>query len=205
MQYRRTYRTRLPWECRLRSLRWCLRLTPSCGGMQHRWLWKKVELLYYCLLMSYNISNIYYLTGIAERSLQPRIGVIQELLNIYDLICDSYADANQYVLVIGRVPCLDSDAIRFKLLSVSPTLSRSSYSPPCDRLEQFVQDTIGMLVRKALAINRALWKSNCKRSFFTLPDLSSLSPFSESGSHEPQTYHERKIFPWVIIRGSLDV
>ncbi|KIM90755.1 hypothetical protein PILCRDRAFT_58648 [Piloderma croceum F 1598] len=33
----------------------------------------------------------------------------------------------------------------------------------------------------------------CWRAFFTLPDLSSLSPFSD---HEPQTYHERKIFPY---------
>lgn len=33
----------------------------------------------------------------------------------------------------------------------------------------------------------------CRRSFFTLPDLSSLSPFS---GHEPQTYHERKILPY---------
>jgi len=32
-----------------------------------------------------------------------------------------------------------------------------------------------------------------RRSFFTLPDLSSLSPFS---GHEPQTYHERKILPY---------
>lgn len=38
-----------------------------------------------------------------------------------------------------------------------------------------------------------------RRSIFTLPDLSSLSPFSGSdgkGPQEIQTYHERKIFPY---------
>ncbi|KAH9938047.1 dehydrase and lipid transport-domain-containing protein [Fomitopsis serialis] len=37
-----------------------------------------------------------------------------------------------------------------------------------------------------------------RRPFFTLPDLSNLSPFSQpSGSEpEPQTYHERKILPY---------
>ncbi|KAH9833654.1 dehydrase and lipid transport-domain-containing protein [Rhodofomes roseus] len=36
------------------------------------------------------------------------------------------------------------------------------------------------------------------RSFFTLPDLSKLSPFSQPGGSEPepQTYHERKILPY---------
>jgi len=42
---------------------------------------------------------------------------------------------------------------------------------------------------RRLTLSRAL---RC-RSFFTLPDLSSLSPFS---GHEPQTYHERKILPY---------
>ncbi|KAI0921016.1 hypothetical protein AcW1_004868 [Taiwanofungus camphoratus] len=37
------------------------------------------------------------------------------------------------------------------------------------------------------------------RTIFTLPDLSSLSPFSESNGNkqQPQTYHERKILPYV--------
>jgi len=38
-----------------------------------------------------------------------------------------------------------------------------------------------------------------QRSIFTLPDFSSLSPFSGSNGNndqEPQTYHERKIFPY---------
>ncbi|KAK7696162.1 hypothetical protein QCA50_000813 [Cerrena zonata] len=36
------------------------------------------------------------------------------------------------------------------------------------------------------------------RTLFTLPDLSSLSPFSDPGKKpdEPQTYHERKILPY---------
>ncbi|KAI0938016.1 hypothetical protein AcW1_004868 [Taiwanofungus camphoratus] len=36
------------------------------------------------------------------------------------------------------------------------------------------------------------------RTIFTLPDLSSLSPFSESNGNkqQPQTYHERKILPY---------
>ena len=36
------------------------------------------------------------------------------------------------------------------------------------------------------------------RTLFTLPDLSSLSPFSDPGKgpEEPQTYHERKILPY---------
>lgn len=36
------------------------------------------------------------------------------------------------------------------------------------------------------------------RTLFTLPDLSSLSPFSDPGkvADEPQTYHERKILPY---------
>lgn len=37
-----------------------------------------------------------------------------------------------------------------------------------------------------------------RRTLFTLPDLSSLSPFSESNKNpDTQTYHERKIFPYV--------
>ncbi|PCH40914.1 hypothetical protein WOLCODRAFT_117922, partial [Wolfiporia cocos MD-104 SS10] len=41
-------------------------------------------------------------------------------------------------------------------------------------------------------------RSPVKRSLFTLPDLSSLSPFSESNGNnqQPQTYHERKILPY---------
>lgn len=37
------------------------------------------------------------------------------------------------------------------------------------------------------------------RQLFTLPDLSSLSPFSggDGGDPPPQVYHERKIFPCV--------
>lgn len=37
-----------------------------------------------------------------------------------------------------------------------------------------------------------------QRTLFTLPDLSSLSPFSDPGKKpdEPQTYHERKILPY---------
>lgn len=37
------------------------------------------------------------------------------------------------------------------------------------------------------------------RQFITLPDLSSLSPFSgnDGGDSQPQVYHERKIFPCV--------
>jgi hypothetical protein len=35
------------------------------------------------------------------------------------------------------------------------------------------------------------------RAFFTLPNLSSLSPFPSTNEPEPQTYHERKIFPCV--------
>ena len=37
------------------------------------------------------------------------------------------------------------------------------------------------------------------RSFLTLPDLSSLSPFSgqDGGPADKQVYHERKIFPYV--------
>ncbi|KIJ20215.1 hypothetical protein PAXINDRAFT_41252, partial [Paxillus involutus ATCC 200175] len=34
------------------------------------------------------------------------------------------------------------------------------------------------------------------RAFFTLPNLSSLSPFPSTNEPEPQTYHERKIFPY---------
>ncbi|CAL1700162.1 unnamed protein product [Somion occarium] len=38
------------------------------------------------------------------------------------------------------------------------------------------------------------------RNLFTLPDLSSLSPFSDPGRKpdEPQTYHERKILPYQL-------
>lgn len=44
------------------------------------------------------------------------------------------------------------------------------------------------------------YKRVSRRTIFSLPDLSSLSPFSGSGgdSQNPQTYHERKILPYVI-------
>ncbi|KAH9947223.1 dehydrase and lipid transport-domain-containing protein [Amylocystis lapponica] len=35
-----------------------------------------------------------------------------------------------------------------------------------------------------------------RRSIFTLPDLSSFSPFSDGRNQDPQTYHERKILPY---------
>ncbi|KAF9226516.1 hypothetical protein BS17DRAFT_697344 [Gyrodon lividus] len=34
------------------------------------------------------------------------------------------------------------------------------------------------------------------KTFFTLPNLSSLSPFPDTNESETQTYHERKIFPY---------
>ncbi|KZT05605.1 uncharacterized protein LAESUDRAFT_681133 [Laetiporus sulphureus 93-53] len=50
------------------------------------------------------------------------------------------------------------------------------------------------LVRLASRCNRL----PTQRSFFTLPDLSSLSPFpgSNGDGHDRQTYHERKILPY---------
>jgi len=51
-----------------------------------------------------------------------------------------------------------------------------------------------MLARPAFVAATSLRK----RSLFTLPDLSSLSPFSEPSKtpEDPQTYHERKILPY---------
>jgi coenzyme Q-binding protein COQ10 len=68
-----------------------------------------------------------------------------------------------------------------------------------------------MLIRNTSNFYHNLHRSSraprCLRAFFTLPDLSSLSPFSESSDHEPQTYHERKIFPcasfWLFLVLSL--
>jgi len=51
-----------------------------------------------------------------------------------------------------------------------------------------------------LSTQHALRQHVNRRTLFSLPDLSSLSPFSGSGSgngaQDPQTYHERKILPY---------
>ncbi|KAH7916087.1 dehydrase and lipid transport-domain-containing protein [Hygrophoropsis aurantiaca] len=47
------------------------------------------------------------------------------------------------------------------------------------------------------SLRQAALSSRIRRHFFTLPNLSSLSPFPESNeSQEDQTYHERKILPY---------
>ncbi|KAI0082537.1 hypothetical protein K474DRAFT_1633799 [Panus rudis PR-1116 ss-1] len=47
-------------------------------------------------------------------------------------------------------------------------------------------------------LNTVACRQQLSRSLFTLPDLSSLSPFADPGRRpdEPQTYHERKILPY---------
>lgn len=47
---------------------------------------------------------------------------------------------------------------------------------------------------RLLVRTRTRYHNTRTRSLFTLPDLSTLSPFQ---SPEPQTYHERKILPYV--------
>lgn len=37
-----------------------------------------------------------------------------------------------------------------------------------------------------------------RRSIFSLPDFSSLSPLLQAGESQPPPYHERKIFPCVV-------
>jgi len=55
-----------------------------------------------------------------------------------------------------------------------------------------------MIIRNAVSCSRNSFKTlKVSRSLFTLPDLSSLSPFGgPQPSDEPQTYHERKILPY---------
>ncbi|KAF9247268.1 dehydrase and lipid transport-domain-containing protein [Melanogaster broomeanus] len=51
-----------------------------------------------------------------------------------------------------------------------------------------------VLRRRALP---TAYRGTCRgRTFFTLPDLSSLSPFPDTNEPETQSYHERKIFPY---------
>ncbi|KAJ3490743.1 hypothetical protein NLI96_g1216 [Meripilus lineatus] len=55
-----------------------------------------------------------------------------------------------------------------------------------------------MLVRPASSSIVSSIRSATPRTLFTLPDLSSLSPFYDPGnnSEEPQTYNEKKILPY---------
>ncbi|KAI0797033.1 dehydrase and lipid transport-domain-containing protein [Abortiporus biennis] len=55
-----------------------------------------------------------------------------------------------------------------------------------------------MLVRPALLSLASTSRTAYTRNLFTLPDLSSFSPFHEpeKGSDEPQEYHERQILPY---------
>lgn len=80
------------------------------------------------------------------------------------------------------------------------------YDVACPRLfwiGHFLLAKTTMLVRPCPATLRR----SLARPLFTLPDLSSLSPFSEPGAspEELQTYHERKVLPYVMMSDPIQV